>query len=151
MRFSAVLGKINETWHAHSNLTRAHHEAIRASRMLHASLSSLGTTGLLDLTTGSIGIARALQHVAKAERDCGLASGAHFCGKLYQEMLRHQRLAYIQFELLSSELQDNPSFVFTDLLRSAADIEHHVEHAELAHQAMLCSTTQQLSTSNAQG
>ena len=52
----------------------------------------------------------------------------------------------MEFELLSAELQDNSSPAVTDLLRSAADIEDHIELAELAHKATVTRKPQRRST-----
>ena len=52
-------------------------------------------------------------------------------------MLEHQRLAYIHFERLSAELEENASPDRNNIIRLAAEIEHHIRLAELANQEIL--------------
>jgi hypothetical protein len=118
-------------------LARAHQEAIMATRELCESFDALIKVDLKAISVKCIDVARALQNVAETERNCGLVPVNHSLGKLHQEMLEHQRLAYIDFEQLSAELEENASPVCNNLLRFAADIEHHIQLAELANQAIL--------------
>lgn len=120
----------------HFWLARAHQEAIRATRELYESLEPL-VVDVRAVCGKCIEVAKTLQAVANAERTRGLAPVNQSLNKLYQEMLEHQRLAYIHFERLSAELEENASPGRNNIVRLAADIEHHIRLAELANQEIL--------------
>lgn len=129
---------LSAPWQAHHvDLARVHQEAISAARVLCESLESLIKVDLKAICGKCIDVAQSLQNVAETERNSGLAPVKHPLGKLYQEMLEQQRLAYIDFEQLSIELEENPSPGRNDIVRLAADIEHHIRFAELANQEIL--------------
>ena len=130
----------------HVDLARAHQEAIKATRKLYEAPEALIMVDLQVVCGKCIDVAKTLQRLAETERNSGLAPGNLSLNKLYQEMLEHQRLAYIDFEQLSAELEENASPRCNDILRFAADIEHHIRLAELANQAILSERSQANST-----
>lgn len=122
----------------HSELTQAHEEAARTSALLSSYLSRSVPVDVAEVQKRAIDIASALQRVARAERACGLCRGInHVFSKAYGEMLQHHRVAFVDFERLSHELENNLSPCCSDIAALAADIERHLNLAEQAHAATL--------------
>lgn len=118
----------------HSELTQAHEQAARISALLSNRLSPAVLFDVAEAQRQAIEIGTALQRVARAERACGLCHGInHSFSKAYGEMLQHHRLAFVDFERLSHELETNPCPRCSDIAALAADIEHHLNLAEHAH------------------
>ena len=127
----------------HAELTQAHEEAARISALLNKHLSQAFQIDLSATKKQAINIAAALQEVARAERACGLCDRVnHTFSKTYDEMLEHHRLAFIDFERLSHELETNLTPRCSDMAAFAADIERHLKLAEQAHQAIFRNESQ---------
>lgn len=121
----------------HAELTLAHEEAAKTSALLKTYLSRAVQIDLTETKKQAINITAALQRVARAERACGLCDRVnHTFSKAYEEMLQHHRLAFMDFERLSHELETNPSPRCSDMAALAADVERHLSLAEQAHQAI---------------
>ena len=118
----------------HAELTQAHEEAARISalkkQLLRAFQVDVAETQKQAIQTGA-----ALQRVARAERGCGACCGMnHTFSKTYDEMLQHHRLAFLDFERLSHELETKSFPRSNDIAALAADIERHLNLAEEAHE-----------------
>lgn len=119
----------------HAELTQAHGEAARISALLNKNLLGAFRFDVAEIQRRAIEIGAALQTVASAERGCGACYGInHTFSKTYDEMLQHHRLAFLDFERLSHELEINPSPRSSDIAALAADIERHLNLAEEAHE-----------------
>lgn len=124
-----------ETTPSHEELTSAHEGGCQAAAALHESLVRYFQTDILTARRQAIKLGNELERVAAAERDCGRTSGLEQkFTKSYQAMLDQHRLAFLDFEQLSRELEKDlpPDFPF--LARLVADIEHHLNAAERIHQ-----------------
>ena len=133
---SLATGAVAET--AHHQLTEAHQEACRNAAALRGYLMSNFPADLATTKQLAIDLGAALEKMARAERDCGCCSGAtHKFPECYQHMLDQHRLAYLDFEGLSKELENDIPFDWAYLSRLAADIEHHLCAAERVHQVSL--------------
>ncbi len=117
----------------HAELTQAHEEAARTSALLNKHLSRALELDRTETQKQAINIGTALQRVARAERAWRYGVN-HSFSKTYNEMLQHDRLAFIDFERLSHELGTNVSPRCSDIAALAADIEHHLNLAEQAHE-----------------
>jgi hypothetical protein len=53
-------------------------------------------------------------------------------------MLQQHRQAYLTFERLSTDLEEFLTLHWSDDASLAAEIGHHLDSAETAHQASLC-------------
>ena len=123
---------------AHAELTQAHDEAERQCALLHKRLSQVFHLDMANTQRQTIQIGSALQRVAHAERACGACYGRnHTFSKPYEQMLDHHRLAFVDFERLSRELETNLSPRCGDIAALAADIQHHLNLAEQAHQTSI--------------
>lgn len=120
----------------HAQLTQAHEKAAALSAQLNQNVSRTFQVNTADTMKQAIEIGAALQKVACAERDCGSCYGInHTFSKSYDEMLHQHRLAFVDFERLSHELEANASPRLSDISALAADVERHLNLAEQAHQA----------------
>ena len=128
----------------HHRLKRAHHEAAMLARLLKEGLAPVYEIDLTDARRKATQVGDALLRIATAERACGHCAGKdHIFAKQYQQMLKHHRLAYLGFERLSSTLEGNRLTRSIDVATLAADLEHHLNTAETAHQASLLSVNLQ--------
>ena len=138
MAISPVLPPAKVASDPHQRLSETHQEASSLARSLNASLALTLEMDLPDARSKVIQIGDALQKVASAERACGGCSGQdHTFAKAYMEMLQHHRRAYLDFERVARELTNNHLPSRSDVARLAADLEHHLEASETAHQASL--------------
>lgn len=119
----------------HAELTQAHEEAARSSALLNKNLSGAFQVDVAETQKQAIKIGSALQAVARAERGCGACYGIdHTFSETYDKMLQHHRLAFLDFERLSHELETPPFPRSSDIAALAADIERHLNLAEEAHE-----------------
>ena len=125
---------------AHQKLTQAHYEAATLARLLHKLFSSAFQPDLAEARVRALELGLALDAVGRAERVCGHCSGRDHAFPRYEEMLDHHRQAYLKFERLSSNVEDNPTLCSADTGTFASDIGHHLDAAEAAHQASLHDT-----------
>lgn len=138
---SPIPAPATEALGPHAELKQAHDEAARQSALLHENLAHIFQIDMAEAQRQALQIGTALHKVAHAERACGSCFGLdHTFDKPYQEMLEHHRLAFIGFERLSRELESNLSPRCSDLADLAADIEHHLNLAERAHQENIGAT-----------
>lgn len=130
---SLATGAVTET--AHHELTAAHKEACRKALELREYLINHFPADLAVTEQLAIDLGNELEKMARAERDCSCCSGpTHRFPEHYQHMLDEHRLAYVDFEGLSKELESDLPFDWAYLSRLAADIEHHLGTAERVHQ-----------------
>ncbi len=125
---------------AHRQLTEAHRRACRKAGELREYLMTHVPAELAVTQRLAIELGTALDTMARAERDCSCCSGAkHVFPENYQHMLDQHRLAFLDFEGLSREIENGLPFDWAYLSRLAADIEHHLCGAEQVHQETLAS------------
>lgn len=126
---------IRETVPSDKELTSAHEGGCQAAAALHESLVRYYQTDLNTARRQTIRLGRELERIAAAERDCGRTRGLEQkFTKSYQAMLDQHRLAFLDFEQLSRELEKDIPPEFPFLARLVADIEHHLNAAEHIHQ-----------------
>lgn len=124
-----------DTTPSHEELTSAHEGGCQAAAALHESLVRYYQTDIVTARRQAIHLGSELERIAAAERDCGRTSGLEQkFTKSYQAMLDQHRLAFLDFEQLSRELEKDLPPEFPFLARLVADIEHHLNAAEHIHQ-----------------
>ncbi len=123
---------------AHRQLTEAHREACLKAGALREYVMNHFPAELATTQRFAIDLGTALEKIARAERDCGCCStSTHLFPENYQHMLDQHRLAFLDFESLSREVEAGTPFDWAYLSRLAADIEHHLCGAEQVHQETL--------------
>ncbi len=123
---------------AHRQLTEAHRDACSKAGVLRQYLMNHFPAELAATQRLAIELGAALEKMARAERECSCCSGAkHVFPENYQHMLDQHRLAFLDFESLSREIENGLPFDWAYLSRLAADIEHHLCGAEQVHQETL--------------
>jgi hypothetical protein len=137
MTLSPIPAAANAPSDAHQKLTQAHHEAAVLARLLNKLFTSAFQPDLAKARMRAIQLGLALDAVATAERGCGHCSKRDHDFSRYEEMLDHHRQAYLTFERLSTNLEDNFAFFSTDLVGLASGVGDHLDAAEAAHQTSL--------------
>jgi hypothetical protein len=122
---------------AHQKLGQAHREAAILARLLNKLFTSASQPDLARARMRAVQLGLALHAVASAERLCGHCLKRDHDFSCYEEMLDHHRRAYLTFERLSTNLEDNIASYFTDTLELATKVGDHLDAAEAAHQASL--------------
>ena len=122
----------------HLNLTHTHYEAASLAHSLHKLLAPDSRPDLAETRKSAIRLGIALEGVAEAERACGPCLEQDHASQQYEQMLQQHRLGYLAFERLSTDLEDTLTLHWSDAASLAAEIGHHLDSAERAHQASLC-------------
>ncbi len=126
-----------EASEVHLKLTHAHDEAATLARLLHKLLASVSRPDLAETRQSAIRLGISLAGLAEAERACGPCSEQDHAFQQYEQMLQQHRQAYLTFERLSTDLEDPLTSHYSDDASLAAEIGHHLDSAETAHQASL--------------
>lgn len=138
MANSCIPEPAGQTLDPHAELTQAHREAARAAAQLCETIARVFQIDVPDCRRKAIAIGGALERIARAERACDSCAGEdHVFVATYEKMLEQHRLAYIDFEQLSTKLENNPSLRCSDIAPLVADIERHINKAEEAHSAAM--------------
>ncbi|MBZ5506636.1 MAG: hypothetical protein LAO78_14350 [Acidobacteriia bacterium] len=129
---------VAEASDVHLKLTHAHYDAAALARLLHKFLVAVSRPDLPETRQSAIRLGVALAGVARAERACGSGSVQERTFQQYEQMLQQHWQAYLTFEQLSTDLEDTLTSHCSDDALLAAEIGHHLDSAEAAHQASLC-------------
>lgn len=138
MTLSPIPVSAKEASDVHLKLTHAHYEAAALARSLHKLLAPLSRSDLPETRRSAIQLGIALERVAEAERACGPCSEQDHAFQQYEQMLQQHRQAYLTFERLSTDLEESLTSHRSDDASLAAEISHHLDSAETAHQTSLC-------------
>ena len=124
----------------HLKLAHAHYEAASLAQSLHKLLASTPRLDLVEARRSATQLGIAIEGVAEAERACGPCLEQDHASQQYEQMLQQHRLGYLAFERLSTDLEDTLTSHWSDAASLAAEIGHHLDSAERAHQSSLCGT-----------
>ncbi|MGB9120705.1 MAG: hypothetical protein WCE73_08805 [Candidatus Angelobacter sp.] len=138
MTLSPIPVAAKEASDLHLKLPHAHYEAAALARSLHKLLASISRPDLAETRESAIRLGIALEGLAEAERACGPCSEQDHAFQQYEQMLQQHRQAFLAFERLSTDLEDTLASHYNDDALLAAEIGHHLDSAETAHQASLC-------------
>jgi hypothetical protein len=138
MTLSPIPVAAKEASDLHLKLTHAHNEAAALAQSLHKLLVPVTPSDLPETRRSAIQLGIALERVAEAERACGPCSDQDHAFQQYEQMLQQHRQAYLTFERLSTDLEESLTSHRSDHASLAAEIGHHLDSAETAHQTSLC-------------